>query len=298
MKKFAKKMLSSSLIIATAASQLFFASLGFAESSKETLEITKTKKTIEHNLEQPTLPDLPRRIGRNIRHIVTAPKRMDRRDYLKLGAVLTATGLLIKKDDELLEKIKREGDDNNFFYHTKRFLGDARFVGPGLGGLYVIGALTKSEREKETAVRGLEALTVAGLSLITLQYITGRERPEKGGKFNWFEYGHFPAGDTTVVSSIAPIIDHQYCKIDPGDSNSEKLLKYLGKAIIHGSVGTVAYHRLKTGSHYPSDVFASVALGLCTGNMVNKLNDREQSNWEIMPEVRKNFTGLKLSRCW
>lgn len=298
MKKFTKKMLSSSLIIATATSQLFFAIPGFSESSKETLEITKPKKTIEHNLEQPTLTNLPRRVTRDFKYIFTAPTRMDKKDYLKLGAVLTATGLLIKKDDYFLEKIKREGDDNDIFYHTKHFLGDARFVGPGLGGLYVIGALTKSEREKETAVRGLEALTVAGLSIITLQYITGRERPEKGGKFNWFEYGHFPAGDTTVVSSIAPIIDHQYCKIDPGDSNSEKLLKYLGKTIIHGSVGAVAYHRLKTGSHYPSDVFTSVALGLCTGNIVNKLNDRERSNWEIMPEVRKNFTGLKLTRRW
>lgn len=274
--------------------ELFFAGLTFAESDKGTV---KQKEDIRYRIDKSIWEELPRRVTRDFKHLYTAPKRINKKDWLKVGGTLAATGLLIAYDNELLDSMNCREEVGGLPSKAKN-LGDAGYSAPALLGLYTAGCLFKSEREKETAVRGLEALTIAGLTIVGIQIVTGRERPEEGGKFKWFENGHFPSGHTAMAFALAPVFDHQYCKIETGDGNPEKFAKYLGKGIIYGLPGAVAYERLKSGSHHPSDVFASIVLTLSIGNMVNRLDDKEQKNWEISQEVGKNFAGLKFSYCW
>ncbi len=286
-----KKGLDVSLV-SILASQLFLATPAIGGPSGE-----KQKENAGDRMEKPIWEELPRRITRDFKHVYAVPRGVDRKDWLKFSGVLAATGLLIAYDGQVLDSVKSE-DEVGGFLHQVKPLGDAKFSVPALLSVYAIGFLVKSEREKETAIRGIEALAIAGLTTVSIQAVTGRQRPEDGGKFEWFEYGHFPSGHTIMAFALAPIFDYQYCRVEKEDSNPEKLVKYLGKGVIYGLPSAVAYERLKSGSHYPSDVFASMVLALSIGNMVNRLDEKEQRSWMIGPHVGESLAGFKVSFCW
>lgn len=286
-RNISKKGLGVSLV-PILASQVFLASPTFAESYEE---------NIEREIGQPLWKELPRRITRDIKYLPKTPGIMDRKDWLKVIGIAGATGLLIAYDDELLDSVESKEETGGFVSEVKP-LGDAKYTAPALLGIYAIGFLFESEREKETAIRSLEALTITGLTTVGIQAITGRERPEEGGEFGWFEYGHFPSGHAAMAFALAPIFDHQYCRIEEEDSNPKKFVKYLGKAVTYGLPSVVAYERLRSNSHHPSDVFVSMVLGLSVGSMVNRQAHEEQKNWGVGLEVRQNLAGFRVSFCW
>ncbi|MGQ9697463.1 MAG: phosphatase PAP2 family protein [Armatimonadota bacterium] len=98
----------------------------------------------------------------------------------------------------------------------------------------------------------LNAFAQATLVSESLKHLTGRERPFDAGDHTVFRgpfQGHhsFPSGHATAAFAIAGAVGHCY--------PDAKGWLYLGAAL-------VGLSRIKSGFHYPSDVFVGAGIGL------------------------------------
>ena len=98
-----------------------------------------------------------------------------------------------------------------------------------------------------TVELGAELLTTGTTSL--LKDITGRERPEGGGK-------SFPSGHASAAFSSATLANRNLNEIKMEEGL--RLPLQIGNLLLATSVG---WARVEAGKHFPSDVLAGAALG-------------------------------------
>jgi hypothetical protein len=242
------------------------------------------------------LKEVSKNTLRDLKYILKKPLHMDKKDWLYFSSFITATGVLLANDKSLLNSIKSDKGAEQILKSVKP-VGDARYTLPFFTSTYLFGELDKNENLMNFSSNVIESLALTGILTVGIQEIGGRERPDKGGKFKWFRYGHFPSGHSAISFAIAPIIDKYYLQINESDSSSIKTLKYIGKLFCYGIPSMVALERLRNYDHYPSDVFLGAALGLFCGNLINYLNNKNNS-WRfktgfnsegVVFKVTKNF---------
>ncbi|MBF0519783.1 MAG: phosphatase PAP2 family protein [Nitrospirae bacterium] len=117
-------------------------------------------------------------------------------------------------------------------------------------------------RFKELYVPGkiaLIALTASGLAVQAIKHLVGRGRPRVAETFTALgptlngDYDSFPSGHTVLAFTIAVLVTHYFPKF--------RVPVYIYAVLS-------AFHRVKTGSHFPSDVTAGAFVGLVVTNIV------------------------------
>lgn len=177
---------------------------------------------------------------------------------LALGAVLLATDrqTLRQFDADTLES----GGSTDPIFRDFNFLADGRTLGASLLGLYALGPPSG----RDTAAVSLVALTNAAVAATLLKSLTGKERPaQSGGAVRYhgpsISDASFPSGHTAAATAVACVLAHDYPKLKP---------------LWYGLAGAVAYSRIASGEHFPSDVFFGAGIGIVSAE--GALRHRDQ----------------------
>lgn len=203
--------------------------------------------------------DYFKRIGRDARDMAALPVRWDGGDWLKVGAVLAATGAGFTVDPELREGVQGiapRGSDFEKVLTKVELLGRGGFVYAGLGALYLEGHLFKHEGVARTAEDGLEGALLSGLVIHGLKTSIGRSRPNAGrGEVAFrpfsFKDASLPSGHTGLAFAAATAV-------------SRNAQRPWVSVVSYGTAGLVGLERIYHDKHWASDV----ALGAVLGHVV------------------------------
>lgn len=127
------------------------------------------------------------------------------------------------------------------------------FIGAA-GGFYLLGKLSKNPHATETGLLSAEAATHSFLTTTELNYVFGRQGPDKGdggGRFR-SSGSSFPSNHAAAAWSIATVISNEY----PG---------WATKLLAYGSASAVSALRVGARRHHPSDAIVGAALGYVAG---------------------------------
>jgi membrane-associated phospholipid phosphatase len=124
---------------------------------------------------------------------------------------------------------------------------------------YSWSARTQNSYGKQTAFLAVEAMADAQIASVGLQMITRRLRPADitpYGNYSdtWFNANalarkSFPSGHAITAFALADVFSERYAR--------HRWVPW----VCYGLAGTIAFSRVTTQGHFPSDVFAGAALG-------------------------------------
>jgi membrane-associated phospholipid phosphatase len=151
-------------------------------------------------------------------------------------------------------------------------------LGGVTGGLYVWGALTHDDHEREAGLLSGEAAIDAVAVSLPLQFVLARQRPSQGSGQGFFERGgtSFPSDHSAAAWAAASVIAHEY----PGP---------LTKLLAYGLASAVSVSRVTGEDHFPTDVVAGAAIGWLFGQYVYRAHHDTElggGSWESFPELR------------
>jgi membrane-associated phospholipid phosphatase len=133
-------------------------------------------------------------------------------------------------------------------------------LGTGLPLLTAVAlpALVDGRYGRKSSGRAVMALVDATIVTELLKFLTGKERPsESNGQVRFHGPGSgfdsFPSGHTSAAFAVATVLGGRYRKY--------RLPLYL-------LAGAVAWARLNSASHFPSDVFVGAGIGIVSGRYV------------------------------
>ncbi|HEX6970593.1 MAG TPA: phosphatase PAP2 family protein [Limnochordia bacterium] len=132
------------------------------------------------------------------------------------------------------------------------FLGDGRFAVPAL--------LLLAARDPEGASLAATAFANAGLTVVALKVLAGRERPWVPGSSGQFtgwnlssDHHSFPSGHAATSFALATVLSDRYPE---------------WRVALWTAAALVAFSRVALGHHWPSDVLAGAALGMVVGQAI------------------------------
>jgi membrane-associated phospholipid phosphatase len=149
-------------------------------------------------------------------------------------------------------------------YKTVSNYGVASLIGAG-AGLYLFSFPTHNEHWRETGFLAGEAALNSLVTVETLKYSLGRERPYQGtGSGSFFQGGtSFPSEHSAAAWAVAGVIAHEY------DGTLPKLFAY-------GMASAVSFSRVRARQHFPSDVLVGSILGyLVSQNVYSRRHNSE-----------------------
>ena len=221
--------------------------------------------------------------------VFTSPARWDSHDWLMLGGITAAIGIVMGFDRDIERGIRNaRSDAMTTFFDNMQPLGNEYAIGI-VGTFYLAGEILKDPRAKATALDSIAASAISsGIIVNSLKYLVGRGRPTDGKGAYDFEplsgKDSFLSGHTTEAFTLAAVISEHY------DVPWVKITAY-------GLAGTVGYARLNNNRHWPSDVLAGAVVGTYVGKTVVHFN-REHRRIKLEPIVGPNFEGAELSMAW
>jgi membrane-associated phospholipid phosphatase len=113
--------------------------------------------------------------------------------------------------------------------------------------LFLLGFLLAIHRRKQVAVSACIAILLASLVVTPIKLVIGRPRPDGSNKMS------FPSGDVASLTAFFVPISSAFPAM---------------RAVAFAAVLTVGAVRVANGFHFPSDIFAGVAIGIFTGAIV------------------------------
>jgi membrane-associated phospholipid phosphatase len=129
-------------------------------------------------------------------------------------------------------------------------------------GLYAGGLALGGDGVRVTGRLMGEALLLAGIPAITLQYTLGRSRPYAGkGAFNytWFEWSNenqsLPSGHATVAFAVSTVL-------------AKRIDRWWVSVPLYASAGLTVLAMGWNNQHWPSDLLIGAALGYLAGSFV------------------------------
>ncbi len=151
-------------------------------------------------------------------------------------------------------------------------------------GVYFGGLFLGEDDVRVTGRLMGEALILAGLPAITLQYGLGRSRPYSGkgaSDYNYFEwrneYQSLPSGHTTVAFAISTVL-------------AKRIDRIWVSVPLYATAGLTALSLGWTGQHWPSDLIVGAALGYLAGSyVVSKEEERVAGAGAVGMKHRNRF---------
>lgn len=232
-------------------------------------------------------------LGSDFKQQITSPLHLDRKTWIKAGAVALFAGGLTLLDEPIQQAALRQRK-------YKSVVNVSKYV-TNTGGLYetytlaalgAYGFLFKNEKIKTTTFLATQSYITAGVIETFAKFLTGRQRPsytpegageaEPGfkGPFKGVS-SSFPSGHTTVAFAAATVYAKEYAN------------KPLVPILSYSAATLIGLSRISENKHWASDVFVGGLLGyLCGRQVVNNYHRYAKIENE---KVRKSHLSLNLN---
>jgi membrane-associated phospholipid phosphatase len=203
----------------------------------------------------------------NVKTTLLSPFHWKNKDFVTLSAVLGAGLVLGLLDEGIRDRVQenRTVRSNDFFDVVTRF-GDGGYLCGFMAGLFAVGAVSRSDGLKTTAVLGLESFLVSSVFADVFKAIPGRARPytEEGShSFKPFSFksshSSMPSGHSSGIWSVATVI------ADRTDNVAVDVVCY-------GVAALTSFSRIHQDKHWASDVLIGSAIGYFTAKKICALN--------------------------
>lgn len=214
-------------------------------------------------------------LGRDFWCALSAPVRMDGRDWLITGGVVAIGGLLYTVDDDITRMVLRNADapvmdeviDTGTFLEPVGLMGNTNFwFATGALATYAAGW----ERPHRMFVELLYSHWIAGAIRGGVNRVVGRSRPHDERGARHFALGggtSFPSGHASTIFQVAAVLAHH------ADSTPASIALY-------GLAGTVAVQRISSEQHWASDVWLGAAYGWAVARLVIRLHEGDGTRLE------------------
>ncbi len=198
--------------------------------------------------------------------IYTAPARWNRNSLLWLAGLTATAGVLYAYDEDIHAELVRATDRDGYrWFHeygeTVEYVGHMGNMNRFYFGGLALGYLLRLRPLTTLSAQILEAHFISGAVKNLGGFAVGRERPKAGLGARHFDDGtSFPSGHAINITELAVIFAHH--------------VRFLPFQIAcYGTAAAVAFQRITSGAHWPSDVFAACVLGYLTAQQVLKLHE-------------------------
>lgn len=220
-------------------------------------------------------------------HIYSSPARIDNNEAVWLLAFTTTAGILYAFDQEIYDALKRNEDHK--FYRPFRKIGET-FEPIGMmgntnkfyfGGL-AAGYLFRIKPLMEVSAQILESHFIAGGVKNVANIVVGRTRPHEGKGPRSFEFNNgtsFPSGHASSIFQVATVLSHHF-RFRPAT------------VVLYGLATSVAFQRVTSDSHWPSDVFIAAVYGTAVSMAVIKLHENRKARWTTSPMIKGEAVGV------
>ncbi|HLF15799.1 MAG TPA: phosphatase PAP2 family protein, partial [Bacteroidota bacterium] len=153
-------------------------------------------------------------------------------------------------------------------------------------GLYFGGLFSGDDKVRVTGRLMGEALFLAGIPAIILQYGLGRSRPYSGDgpwKYNFFERSNekqsLPSGHSAVAFAISTVL-------------AKRIGRLWASVPLYTMAGLTALSLGWTGQHWPSDLLIGAAIGYLAGSyVVSREEERSESGGLTQSGSEDRFTA-------
>ena len=194
----------------------------------------------------------------------TAPLSFDRTDIDRTIAGAGAVGVFMAMDESLNRLLLGHPPPGGLARALDwgEEWGDLRTMQVASLGIYVGGLALGEDGVRVTGRLMGEALLLAGVPAITLQYGLGRSRPYSGrGAFdyNFFEWSNefqsLPSGHATVAFAVSTVL-------------AKRIGRWWVSVPLYASAGLTVLSLAWGNQHWPSDLLVGAALGYLAGDFV------------------------------
>lgn len=221
------------------------------------------------------------------RDIVIAPIRWNKYQWIAFSGVTVITAFLYTQDASI-ERITQNNQTHFLDVASKsglERLGSGVYSLPAMALLYGVGAIRKDDKEKYTALKGIEAYALGFVMAQVLKQLTHRDRPYMNNPpdpYLWYGPFHppsnssFPSGHSTVAFAVATVVATSYRKT------------IWVPIVCYTFAGLTALSRVYQNDHWFSDVFVGTALGFAIGKTI--INN-QMKKLKIIP-VSPNGMGV------
>jgi membrane-associated phospholipid phosphatase len=224
--------------------------------------------------------------------VATAPFHWSYKEWIAASAVVGVGITLYTLDDDIQKLVLRnKGTQTNVYLsYGLDPLGSGLYSIPTLAVLYGYGAIVKNDKAKETALKGLEAFILTGITVQIIKELTQRHRPYTdnpsnpylwNGPYNLIPgapYTSFPSGHSAAAFAVATVLSLSYRKT-------------VWVPIVCMTLASLtAMARVVENNHWASDAFIGSAIGLAIGRLVYQ---GSYKRLEILP-VSAYGTGVTL----
>jgi undecaprenyl-diphosphatase len=120
---------------------------------------------------------------------------------------------------------------------------------------------TRSPTTRRAARDGVTALLLAGSCAQVLNRVVSRPRPTAG---------HIPARDALVHQPRTPSFPSSHSAVAAAFTTAAGRRSPITGIILVPLASTIAYARIRTRAHWPTDVLAGIALGALLGELVHR----------------------------
>ena len=252
--------------------------------------ITFENGWLEHDSDNDLLLDKPSPVVSLWNDIWTLPPNIPddmKGAYLQKNnftALLIAGAASVVMHNEGIDDDIADNFDDNQALNDKWFDEGVALAGsPGIhfaatGIWYLASDHTGDELSKQRALTMFRALSITGLSTLSLKLIRGSETPN--GKWDGW-----PSGHTASSFTVAAVLDEFY-------GPKVGIPAYIG-------AGFVGYRMMDSGDHWASDVLFGAVMGYIVGHYVAGDNkDIKLAGFELVPymdhQYGQRITGINL----
>ncbi|NQV01394.1 MAG: phosphatase PAP2 family protein [Bacteroidia bacterium] len=212
------------------------------------------------------------------RDIAISPLRWNTFRWIGASAVVGTTVLLFTQDGLIQEFV--QGNRTPSLDKVSRYLfepiGSGLYSLSAMGILYGCGLIWHNDRAKLTALKGVEAFILAGISNQIIKHLTHRHRPYQDeppnpelweGPFQGFDYTSFPSAHASSAFAIATVVATSYKHT-------------IWVPIVCYTLATgAALSRVYDNKHWASDIL----IGSVVGFAIGKLVVRNEGKLKVLP---------------
>jgi membrane-associated phospholipid phosphatase len=209
-----------------------------------------------------SLRALPKNILADQKDIWLFPTKLAKgKHWIPTISIVGVSAALIVTDPHTAPTFRTTSDFSGF---NRAFsdVNTAAFIAAVPASIYAIGLLKKDSYAQNTGLLAVEAVADGFALNLAFKGITGRKQPSQyagdgpyndsffNGSHNPLHSGGFYSMHSMAAFAVATVVAHRY--------RNHRWVPF----VAYGLAGAIAFSRITTSDHFPSDVFFGGAMGL------------------------------------
>lgn len=210
----------------------------------------------------------------------------ERQELYRMAFIGVGVGVITLGDDISSRHLQQRYGQSDVLHFTNRW-GEWKMAGLASAGVFATSMFTKNQKFQDAAFTSIQSLLMANLTVNTVKFLAGRERPyhqEGPYDFDFAELGStsFPSGHTaTAFAVLTPWVMYY-----PGPVTYSLMAIPVGTAIA----------RVARGRHWLSDVTAGAAIGFSIGHyLAEKHLNLQSDRIQVLPSADSDSFSLAVN---